>query len=108
MLEKDIEKQILHYLDMLPECFCWKNPTIGVWDSTKKVYRKPKSKYHIRGASDIIGIYKGKFLAIEVKSAKGRTSKQQEDFIDMINCAGGLAFVARSVEDVVEGLKVIK
>jgi hypothetical protein len=39
-------------------------------------------------------------LAIEVKRPRGRVTPEQQQFIDMINEAGGLAFVARSVEEV--------
>jgi len=57
------------------------------------------------GVPDIVGILPdGKFLAIEVKTAKGRLSPHQERFIQNINDAGGLAFVARSPEDVIDKL----
>jgi hypothetical protein len=39
-------------------------------------------------------------LAIEVKAEKGRVSPHQQMFLDSINEAGGLAFVAHSVEEV--------
>ena len=59
-----------------------------------------------KGVSDIIGIYKGKFLAIEVKTEKGRLSKHQEEFLDHVVWNGGIAIVARSVDDVFEGLGI--
>jgi hypothetical protein len=42
----------------------------------------------------------GRFLAIEVKRPGGKATPEQQQFIDTINQAGGLAFVARSVEEV--------
>jgi hypothetical protein len=39
-------------------------------------------------------------LAIEVKRPGGKPTAEQQQFIDTINEAGGLAFVARSVEEV--------
>lgn len=42
----------------------------------------------------------GVFLAVEVKSAKGKVTPAQQGFLDQVNAAGGRAFVARSVQDV--------
>lgn len=58
------------------------------------------------GVPDILGIYQGKMLGIEVKTKNGKPSDHQKRFIDMINREGGLAFVARSVDDVIDGLGV--
>ena len=58
----------------------------------------------VPGIPDIIGCFKGRMIGIEVKSQKGTVSEYQKAFIDRINQAGGLAFVARSLDDVIEGL----
>ena len=58
------------------------------------------------GVSDIIGIHKGRMIAIELKAPKGTVSPAQEEFIRRINEAGGLAFVARTLDDVIEGLEL--
>jgi len=58
-----------------------------------------------KGISDIIGCYQGRFLAIEVKTENGKVSEPQQKFIDEVNQVGGIAFVARSVDDVIRGLK---
>lgn len=103
LTEKEIENAILDYLTILPGCY-WKNNSVGVYDPVKKVHRKP-GKHHRNGTSDILGIdSNGRFIAIEVKTAKGRLSENQKIFIDDINKHGGLAFVARSVDDVREAL----
>jgi hypothetical protein len=39
------------------------------------------------------------FAGVEVKSAKGRVSPEQQNFLDRLGAAGGLAGVARSPED---------
>jgi len=58
------------------------------------------------GASDIIGIMPdGRFLAVEVKTAKGRTTAEQERFLFHVQLMGGVAGVARSVDD---ALKIIQ
>ena len=56
------------------------------------------------GVPDIIGIYRNRFLGIEIKTAKGRISEHQQRFISAINKEGGIAFVARSVDDVIDKL----
>ena len=58
------------------------------------------------GVSDIIGIYKGKLLAVEVKTKRGKLSPAQKAFIDSINRFGGLAFVVRSVDELIDNLGV--
>ena len=55
------------------------------------------------GSSDLIG-YRvvdrvAQFVALEVKSATGRPTAQQVQFLDHINAVGGLAGIARSVDD---------
>jgi len=53
-----------------------------------------------KGMSDIMGTLKdGRTLAIEVKSRTGRMRPGQEEFLQQIRDAGGVAGVCRSVED---------
>jgi len=58
-----------------------------------------------RGMSDIMGILKtGRTLAIEVKTKTGAVMPHQHEFLEAITKAGGVAFVARDVETVVNVL----
>ena len=64
-----------------------------------------------KGSSDLIGLrtitigpeHVGQtmavFAAVEVKSAKGRATPEQQAFIDTVQGMGGLAGIARSVDD---------
>ena len=52
------------------------------------------------GSADLIGIYKGQFLAIEVKTAKGKPRENQLNFLKVVRDNGGIAGIARSTEDV--------
>lgn len=102
--EKIIQAQILNYLTM-NGLYIWRNNSTAVFDASKKVFRKARSKHSINGSSDILGILPdGRFLAIEVKSATGRASPDQIKFINAINSNGGLAFIARSIDDVIKHL----
>lgn len=105
MIEADIENLILDYLNKRG-IFAFKIKTMGTYDAINKTYRK-LGKFSLKGTSDILGLLPGgRFLAIEVKTAKGVVSKEQKAFLNKVNKKGGLGFVARSVEDVKEGLNV--
>lgn len=96
--EKEIQKAILDYLH-LKGIFCWRNNSGVVFSEYKG--RKRMIRYGLPGSSDILGIMKdGRFLAIEVKRAKGKESKLQKEFLGNIINNGGVAIVARSIEDV--------
>ena len=56
------------------------------------------------GSSDLVGIVTmasgvGRFLALEVKTERGRVSREQEQFLGVVNARGGYGVVVRSVED---------
>jgi hypothetical protein len=55
------------------------------------------------GSSDLIGYRKvgdlAQFVALEVKSERGRPTTEQTRFLDHINTAGGCAAIVRSVAD---------
>ena len=60
------------------------------------------------GISDLIGVFKGKFVAIEVKlpeNKKGATALQKW-FIDKVKLCGGTGFIARSLEEVYNELGI--
>jgi hypothetical protein len=61
------------------------------------------------GMSDVIAILPphGRFVAVEVKSAKGKVTPAQQGFLDQVNAAGGRGFVARSVSDVARELGLL-
>lgn len=88
--ERELTRVIRHTLN-----------TLGVWH-----YKVHQGLGSTPGIPDIIGIWNGHLLAIEVKTAKGKLSPQQETKLMEINQNGGLAFVARSVDDVIDKLDV--
>jgi Holliday junction resolvase len=97
--EGKVEREIFNFLKSLG-IFCFKHDSAGVFDSTKKAYRFNRNPHRITGVSDILGVMDGRFLAIEVKSAKGRVSPTQKLFLEHVIAAGGIAFVAKSVNQV--------
>lgn len=92
-------------------CIVWRNAASGAYagrvihKSARQVTLENATymKFGLTvGASDIIGIAPdGRFLAVEVKTDTGRPTKEQLNFIAAVNRAGGIAGIARSVEDAI-------
>jgi hypothetical protein len=99
--EKAIETQILHFL-AYKGIMAWKIENQGTFDAKKGIYRRKIGPGRTLGVSDIVGLLpNGRLFAIEVKSATGRISEHQEQFLNRIKQNEGLAFIARSIEDVI-------
>jgi penicillin-binding protein-related factor A (putative recombinase) len=105
--EREIEQAILTWLNYQPKCKAWKNKSQGTYDPYKKVFRKPSSKFTEKGTSDILGIWNGKMLCIEVKSAKGRLSPEQKSFLQEMANLGAICLVARSLDAVIDAFSEI-
>ncbi len=64
-------------------------------------------RFSWRGAPDLIGQLAdppGVMLCVEVKRPSGKLRPDQHAFLDTVRKQGGVAFVARSVDDVKEQL----
>ncbi len=85
-----IQKEILQYLNSLPDTFA------------VKIQQGP---YSYIGISDILCCRHGIFIAIEVKKKPNRPTPLQLEFLRKVSDAGGIGIVAYSVEDV---KKIIK
>lgn len=99
--ESVVLKQCLDYLK-LKGIYCWRNNT-GACKSGNRYIR-----YGFIGSSDILGILPdGRFLAVECKRTKGgRVSEAQHEFLSKIASNGGVAIVAKSVDDLITALKI--
>ena len=97
--EKIIENAVLQFINLRPGWYAFKVQSTGLWDPTKKVYRKSNNRWHAKGVSDILAIYKGLFVALEIKTKTGRLSDNQKEFIKTIQDHEGVASVIRSIED---------
>lgn len=82
------------------------NPETRIQNSIIKYLKKRKAlvwrisdNYLMAGFPDLLVCYRGKFIALEVKTDEGSPSKQQEMIIDYINQAEGVARIVRSVQD---------
>ena len=97
MLETVIQKEIITYLNKLKDTYVYKQHNIAPANR--------KNNVNI-GQSDIIGLHKGKFLAIEVKQPNKKATPKQEKYINKINSCGGIGFVAHSLQEVKDILGV--
>lgn len=99
--ENRIKRDICEYLKTQKDIFFWTTKTVGTYDPSRGIFRKNTDPFYIRGVSDILGLFEdGRFLAIEVKTKTGRLSDFQREFLERVKAMGGLAIVARSVDDV--------
>ncbi|MCS6946269.1 MAG: VRR-NUC domain-containing protein [Steroidobacteraceae bacterium] len=53
---------------------------------------------------DMLGAKIAQFLSIEVKSLHGVVTQEQQAWLDLVERAGGIAIVARSLKDVTDAL----
>ena len=100
--EGGLVKACLAYLK-IRGIFAWRNNTGSFQGFGKGGVRRPV-RVGIVGGGDIFGVLPGgRFLSIECKTAKGKTSLDQEAFMNEVNDQGGLARVVRSIEEL-EGI----
>jgi hypothetical protein len=59
------------------------------------------------GTSDIIGCWRGRFLAIECKLTGNKPTALQLEFLERVQAAGGIGIVAYSIDDVIKVLEEI-
>ena len=119
-LESDIQRQIMLAIGGRPDTRLWRNNTAVAWagDTAERHGRdvlltnaRPIRSGLAVGSSDLIGIHRltvlpehvgralGVFLALEVKSTRGRVSDDQRRFLACIEAFGGIGGVARSAAE---------
>ena len=84
-LHQNVVKKTLMAMSS-PHCRVWANNT-GMIKTEDRVVR-----FGLKGSSDIIGIYKSYFLAIEVKTGNAKQNKFQKNFEEMV-CGMGAIYV---------------
>lgn len=111
MLEKEVENTILDYLALIPgeRGSFWKCKVQGTFDAKRNRYRMPGGRHKRNGISDIIGFYRGFFVAFEVKSPKNKkgATLEQKDFLDHCQRNGQVGRVVSSLDQVIETIEII-
>ncbi len=120
--EKTLQKKILKALGSRTDTRVFQNDvgmgyhgTLNLVSGLKVLTNPTPFRYGLQvGVSDIIGLRKtlitpemigreiAVFLALEVKTASGKASPEQENFIAMVKHFGGIADFVRSVEEAEE------
>ena len=78
--------------------------TVGIYDKEMGGLRNSGMK---KGLPDVIGIYKGQFIGVEIKIGKDRQSDYQKEREQEINEAGGLYFIAKTFDQIKPLLDVV-
>jgi hypothetical protein len=103
-LEREIQLQILQYLQARG-ILAWRANS-GAMQGEHKGKKRFVRFNSMQGVSDIIGCFKGLLLCIEVKRPGEKPTPAQRAFLELVRLAGGISFVATSVEDVQRELEV--
>jgi hypothetical protein len=102
--EKPVQNAILRWFSTQRAVRVWRQNT-GVASYGAGPHRRTVA-YGVPGAADITGILPdGRRLEVEVKSPTGTQSDAQRAFGAMITKHQGVYILARSVDDVIEGLR---
>ena len=96
--EKDLVAAIMGELDRRG-IFHWRNNTGALPDKTGRPVH-----FGLVGSSDILALLPGKFLAIEAKSAKGKPTPAQLEFLANVNATGHVGILAYNVETVIRAI----
>lgn len=66
-------------------------------------------RFGFKGCPDVLGqLRDGRLLGVEVKSPTGKLRPEQSVFLERVRGAGGVAFVARDLRDVMRELNQLK
>jgi hypothetical protein len=101
VLERDVVAEIRLALGCVPGLILWRNPVHNL-----ESFDEERGKViHLRaglaeGSADLIGVFNGRFIALEVKKPKtGRASEKQVAWLASVRACGGFACFVRSIEE---------
>ena len=95
MTEHDIQSAIIYLIRLRGGVVTRINSgSMLAKSQTDRVYRVQLAD---KGTSDIIALYKGVYLAIEVKHGKNTATPEQIEFLESVARAGGVGLIAYDV-----------
>lgn len=93
--EAMIQRAILEYLNHIPGCYFFRAGS-GAFQTAAGRYVKTGRP----GVPDIICLFKGRFIGVEIKTETGRQSNSQKQAEKDILSAGGEYHIVRSISDI--------
>lgn len=103
--ETALRRQICAYLK-LRGAMIFVHDSVGIFDPKKKVFRTNKDPFRRRGVSDVLGIWRSRFLAVECKIKGKYATPEQKQFLKDVAEAGGIAVLAYNLDDVKTALEI--
>jgi hypothetical protein len=93
--ESQIQIDVRLALGAEPDLVLWRN-NIGVGE-----VRGSKIRFGVGGpgGADLIGLFRGRFVAIEIKTTVGRQTEEQQRFQQLVERKGGIYVVLRSADE---------
>lgn len=97
----ELTKAVIDYL-RLKGVRCWRSNSVGIFDPTKKVFRKPSGSS--TGIADVTGLRKpmGQHIEVEIKRVGEKQRQSQIDHQKSIEEMGGLYFLTTSIGNFIE------
>ncbi len=99
-----ITRNIIRIANLQNKCVAYRVNNVGVWDAAKQIHRKGNTE---KGLPDVVMIYKGRFVGIEVKAGRDKMSEDQEKRRFEIERAGGVYFECRSTDAFIAFFKTL-
>lgn len=96
MSESEIQDDVRLALGSDPDLVLWRNNIGLAWMRNGSPVRFGVGG---PGGSDLVGVFRGRAVFIELKTPIGRQSKEQRQFQQLVERKGGIYVVIRSVED---------
>lgn len=106
-LEGEILREICEYLTTRDDLLFWRTnntPIFGRNNAGEMTWRS-MPKFTPKGIPDILVVYTGHLIGVEVKREKATLRTDQIIFSNRLTHYGADYFIARSVEDVQKGFK---
>lgn len=104
MTEGQLQDAIRLALGTDPDVVLWRN-NIGV---AKMHGHTVRFGVGGPGGADLLGMFRGRFAAVEVKSPSGRQSPEQRMFQQLIESKGGIYLMPRSVDEALASFALLR
>lgn len=100
--ERQLQEEIRLALGSIPGLVLWRNNVGEAMVDYGRGNIRPLVYGLAPGSADLIGCYRGRFVALEIKTPSGKQSKEQQRFQRCVERNGGVYLMPRSVTQAVE------